>query len=75
MKVKRLKEIISDLDDDLEIFIRNTVNPCGNIQELDQIELTTYGFFGTEITCAILNTDSSKKMEYNEDEEVIDFVK
>ncbi len=45
MKVKRLKEILSKLDDDLEIFIRNSVNICGNIADLYQVEKSTYGFF------------------------------
>lgn len=31
MKVKRLKELLNNLDDDLEIFIRNSNNICGNI--------------------------------------------
>lgn len=46
MKIGRLKEILSSLDDDLEIFIRNSVNICGNIGELYQIEKSTYGFMG-----------------------------
>jgi|GEM_PF-5558583 hypothetical protein len=81
MKAKRVKEILKnineilkDVDDDLEVFVRNSVNPCGNIQELEQIELSTYGFFGTNIPCLILNTDSSKKLERNENDEVIEFI-
>lgn len=45
MKVQRLKELLDTLDNDIDIFIRNSVNPCGNIQELQQVELSTYGFF------------------------------
>jgi len=74
MKAKRLKEIFKDIDDDVEIFVRNSVNPCGNIQELEQVEMSTYGFFGSSIKCLILNTDSSKELEQNEDEETIDII-
>lgn len=76
MKLGRLKELIKDMDDDgLEIFIRNSTNPCGNIGSLEQIELSTYGFFGTSIPCLILNTGHSKKIEMNEEEEYKDFIK
>jgi len=74
MKAKRLKEILNTCDDDLEIFIRNSFNICGNIQELDQVEKSTYGFFGSSIPCIILNTDSSKKIETDEDEDIIDLI-
>jgi len=69
MKVKRLKEILNNLDDDLEVFIRNSHNLCGNISELEQVEKSTYGFFGSSISCLILNTHCSKKLEMTEDEE------
>jgi len=74
MDVKRLKELLANLDDDLEVFIRNSINVIGNIQELEQIELSTYGFFGESVSCMILNTYSSKELETDEDEEVIDFI-
>ena len=75
MKAKRLKEILTNIDDDMEIFVRNSVNFCGNIQELEQIEVSTYGFFGVSLPCLILNTDSSKKIETNGEDEYIDFIK
>ena len=74
MKIKRLKEILANLDDDLEIFVRNSINPLGNIQELDQIEASCYGSFGQSIPCLILNTDSSKKLESDKNDAVIDFI-
>lgn len=74
MKAKRLKEIVNSIDDDTEVFIRNSVNPCGNIQELEQVEVSTYGFFGKDIPCLILNTDSSKEIETYEEDEYIDFI-
>ncbi|MBP1308991.1 hypothetical protein JOD82_002011 [Paenibacillus sp. 1182] len=81
MNAKSLKEILAnldkklaDVDDDMDVFIRNSVNPCGNIQELEQVEFSTYGFFGKSIPCLILNTDSSKTLERNKDDEVIDYI-
>lgn len=74
MRVKRLKELIKTLDDNVEVFIRNSVNPCGNIQELEQVEVSSYGFFGKDIECIILNTDSSKEIELDEEENYIDYI-
>lgn len=75
MKVKRLKELLEEIDDNAEIMIRNTVNPCGNIQDLDQVELSSHMVFGKEYECIILNSSNSKEIEENEDEELIDFIK
>lgn len=74
MKAKRLKEILENIDDEVEIFIRNSVNPLGNINSLDQAEFSNYGFFGKSVSCLILNTDVSKEIEVNEDDEYIDFI-
>lgn len=76
MKINRLKEIIKDMPDDLEIFIRNTNNICGSIAELEQVEKSYYGFFGMDIPCIILNTShTNKELEYDEDkEEYIDYI-
>lgn len=75
MKAKRLKEILNNLDDNLEIFIRNSNNFCGNIGELEQIEKTFYGFFGRDIPCIVLNTPYSKRLEMTDDEEnYIDYI-
>lgn len=76
MRVKRLKEILNNLDDDLEIFIRNSHNFCGNIADLEQVEKSTRGFFGESLPCLILNTHcAGKKLEMTEDEEeYIDYV-
>ena len=74
MKVKRLKEILNNLDDNLEIFIRNSVNVVGNIGELQQVEQSTYGSFGEDVPCLILNTYHSKREEFDELEDINDFV-
>ncbi len=75
MKVKRLKEILNNLDDDLEIFIRNSNNLCGNISELEQVEKSYYSFFGKDIPCLILNTPFSKELETTDDlENYIDYI-
>ena len=74
MKAKRLKETINNIDGETEIFIRNSINPCGNIQELAQVEMSTFGLFGLSIPCLILNTDSSKILETNVEDDVVDFM-
>lgn len=74
MDVKRLKEILSGLDDDTEVFVRNSANPVGNIQGLDQVEMSTYGFFGKSLPCVIFNTGSSKEIEENEQGDILDFI-
>ena len=58
MKAKILKDIVNSIDDDTEIFIRNSMNSCGNVSELIQIELATYGFFGQSLPCLILNSNN-----------------
>lgn len=75
MKVKRLKKILNNLDDNLEVFIRNSYNICGTIGELEQVEKSFYGFFGEDVPCLILNTFYSKKLEMTDDEEnYIDYI-
>lgn len=74
MKVKRLKEILENMDDEFDVFIRNSINPLGNISKLSQIESSTYGSFGESIPCLILNTDVSKDLEMNKADEYIDFI-
>lgn len=70
MKAKRLKELLANVDDNDEVFIRNSVNPAGNIQEVAQLEKSTYSSFGDDIDCVILNTDSSKIIETQNDNPV-----
>jgi hypothetical protein len=68
MKAKRLKEIIREIPDDIEIMVRAFINPCGNISELSQVEYSSYGFFGEDIPCVILNTSENiGNEERNED--------
>jgi hypothetical protein len=74
MKVKRLKEILNNLDDNLEVFIRNSLNICGTIGELEQVEKSFYGFLGEDIPCLILNTSYSKKLETTDEENYIDYI-
>lgn len=76
MTVKRLKELLNNFEDETEIMIRNSVNICGNVAELMQVEKSTYGFFGRLKECVILNTYESKgdDMEDTEDGEIIDYI-
>lgn len=73
--VKRLKEIIKDMPDDIEIYIRNSHNPCGTIGELENVEKTFYGFFGEDIPCLVLNTQyTPKELKWVEGKEYEEFV-
>lgn len=75
MTVKRLKEIIKDMPDDLEIYIRNSHNLCGTIGELENVEKTEYGFFGEGIPCLVLNTQyTPKELKWVEGKEYEEFV-
>lgn len=58
MKVKKLKEILENIPDDYEIFVRNSHNICGNISELAQVEKSKYGSFGQLFDCIILNSEN-----------------
>ena len=57
MKVKDLKEQIDSVPDDIEVFIRCCINPCGNIVEAKSANKDTYGFFGKAIDCVIIEPD------------------
>ena len=75
MKVKKLKEILDSSDDNLEVFIRNSFNICGNVGELEQVEKATYGFFGESLPCLILNTcHVDTDLERDEEGKALDFV-
>lgn len=75
MRVKELIEWLQKFDKDLEVFIRNSVNICGNISELSQIEKTTYGFFGTDIDCVVFNSaNSANDFKLNEIDDYVQYI-
>lgn len=55
--VSELKKQLEDRPDDMEVYIRCCVNPCGNIIEAKEVSKTTYGFFGKSIDCIIIEPD------------------
>lgn len=64
LHIGELKELIKDLDDETEVFIRVCYNPVGNIVTAGSPVLSTYGFFGTSIPCVVIEPacmDSAKK--------------
>ena len=63
-KAKDLKEFLKDIDDDREIFIRNSVNICGNISEMAEAKEDTYGFFGESVPCIIF--DTAQNVEFDD---------
>lgn len=74
MNVKHLKELLKNVDEGMEVFIRNTINPVGDIEELQQIECSSYVSFGQEEPCLILNTYSSKDLEEDSEGMIVDFL-
>lgn len=54
MIIKELIEKLQKVDPELEVYFRSS-HVCGNIKEVDKIELDTYGFFGESIPCIILD--------------------
>jgi len=68
MTVKRLIEILSKIENkETEIQIKNSYNPLGSISSLQQVEKTTYSFFGENVGCIILDTKiNSDEEEYND---------
>lgn len=74
MTVGRLKELLKNINDNTEVFVRNSFNICGNIADLDQVEKTTYGMFGKSIPCIVLNSEYSKDIEEDEEKHIIDYI-
>ena len=63
MKAKRLKEILENVDDDTDIYIRNSMNIFGSIQGLEQVEDTNIDYVSRKEKILILNTESSKSLK------------
>ena len=53
LKVRDLKKALSEMDDDLEVYIRSQ-HACGNIKEAGVANIDTYGFFGKSVDCVII---------------------
>lgn len=56
MTVRQLINRLKKHDPKKEVFLR-TPTPTGNIAELERVEDSTYGFFGKDIPCIILDWD------------------
>lgn len=56
LKVGDLKKALENISDDVEVFVHNVINPCGNISELGKVEETTYSVFGELEPCVILKS-------------------
>ena len=70
LKVKDLKEILSDLPNDLEIMIQK-VGGIGNVANIDSVRKSSYGFFGESIDCLIIDCiGESARRDLSKDEEL-----
>ena len=66
MKIGRLKELLNALPskidgvsiNEVELFTRNSFNPVGDINELEQLEIDSYCVFGKSYPCILLNTSA-----------------
>jgi hypothetical protein len=56
MKVRELIKLLQSLPEDVEVFYRSH-HQTGNIKSVDRIEEDTYGFFGKNIPCVILDQE------------------
>lgn len=54
LTVGELKAILADISDETEVKIRTCNNPCGNIVQGGTAEISSYGFFGEDIPCVII---------------------
>ena len=57
MKVKELKKQLENISDEIEVFVRCCFNPCGNIIEAESANKDTYGSFGENVDCIIIEPD------------------
>lgn len=54
LKVGELRKQLEGVDDDDQVFIRCCHNICGNIVEAGIADKSTYGFFGDDVPCIII---------------------
>lgn len=54
MTVGSLKKMLEGIEDDTEVYLRCCINPTGNIVEAGIADKSTYGFFGDDIPCVII---------------------
>lgn len=60
-----VKELIAELerianpDEEVAVFIKNSLNFCGNISEAVKVEKSSYSFFGESIPCVLLISASA----------------
>ena len=54
LTVGELKKIIADISDETEVKIRTCNNPHGNIVEAGTADISSYGFFGSDIPCIVI---------------------
>lgn len=66
MKVKDLKEALQDIDDDIEVFIANSFNICGNISGLCEVRSDEYSSMGALCPCIILDSEQNVLFDENE---------
>jgi hypothetical protein len=56
MKVHELIKLLETLPNDVEVFYRSH-HQTGNIKPVEVVKKDTYGFFGKDIPCVILDEE------------------
>lgn len=61
MTVNELIEELKKHDGDIEVFMPNIINICGNINSIYSLKKDTYGVFGGSLDCIILSQDENEE--------------
>ena len=56
MKVKDLREALSNYADDMEVLTKKT-ELLGNVAYVNGVKEDSYSFFGTEVPCVLLTDE------------------
>lgn len=62
MKVKDLIELLKTCDPDIDVMTKKT-EYFGNIGEVNSIQNSEYGFFGTSVPCVLLTDEYEDSKE------------
>lgn len=67
MKVKELREVLKDFDDDIEVMTKKT-ETFGNVGNIFSVRQDSYGFFGHDIPCLLLTDEGDEESEVKSNE-------
>ncbi len=59
MKVRELREVLKNFDDDIEVMTKKT-EVFGTVGNIFSVRQDSYGFFGHDIPCVLLTDESGE---------------